>query len=91
MNICAKFGDDWIIFRYRNRVRYVTDHKVTESQNDRITKFFLMIDLYSRMSKMPTKKVSGHSDEKSSGNCIPIYILRAYKKKLLHILRNKIY
>ena len=79
MNICAKFGDDWIIFRYRNRVRYVTDHKVTESQNDRITesqndritKFFLMIDLYSRMSKMPTKKVSGHSDENNSGNWIP--------------------
>ena len=22
MNICTKFGDDWIIFRYRNRVRY---------------------------------------------------------------------
>ena len=37
MNNCAKFGDDWIIFRYRNLVRYVTDHRMTESQSHRIT------------------------------------------------------
>ena len=48
MNICAKFCDGWIIFRYRNLVRHV--FPITESQI-----YISLIYLHFR-SEIPTKK-----------------------------------
>ena len=37
MNICTKFGEDWVIFRYRNWYTFeaLHNHRMTEWQNDK--------------------------------------------------------